>query len=89
MYDLMEPFRPICDAFLIKFYLQNNFTDIKEWAKYFAKEIIKFKIHNLKHGNMKLINFVDIFVEKVGNCFEQRNDNEYIKAKVDFNNLFK
>lgn len=73
VYDLMEPYRPFVDYCLYKFSKEfeqdYDFEDIKQWAKYFANCIKSYRI-NINKKSYKIIDSVDIYIEKITNAYE-------------------
>lgn len=79
VYDLMEPYRAFIDYYFYLFKKENNKEYEKEnyqcWFKFLSNCIknYRLKIDNISY---KLIDTVDIYIEKIANSFIEYNENK-------------
>lgn len=81
VYDLMEPYRPIVDYFVLKFaeVVDIHDTDpektIKLWAKFFGLSFVNVKL-NIDGYFVKMVNAVDRYVTSYVKAVLNRSDKE-------------
>ena len=72
VYDLMEVYRPFVDYYLYRFVKTNSESfveeDFKEWAKFVAESIKKYRIE-IGGISYKIVDSIDIFVEKIADAY--------------------
>ncbi len=76
LYDLLEPWRPVCDFLLLRFRLQNPRREISEWVKFVAQALLDFRITTGKGKSINLLNAADRYISSVADCFAYNNKTE-------------
>lgn len=76
LYDLLEPWRPVCDFLLLRFRTQNPRRPLEDWIKCVAQSLIDFRIGAKKGKSIHLLNAADRYVSSVADCFAYGNSTE-------------
>lgn len=87
VYDAMEPFRAFIDLILFKFSRENTYEfeeeDFKSWIKYLSENLRICRL-KYKEQSYKLMDFVDVYIESLANCYEKMNvENLYLPQITD------
>ena len=81
VYDLMEPFRAFIDFYLYKFKQtyggDYKRKDLKSWSRYCAFCIKNYRLQ-AKGKSYKIMDYIDIYIEEIVNCFIHYNENVFI-----------
>ena len=92
VYDLTEPFRAFIDLYLYYFSkdCQDEFEnkDIKEWSKYISKCLKDYRIV-YKDNSYKIIDLIDIYVEKIADSFNQFDETSAYMPDISEQYLYK
>jgi len=91
VYDLMEPFRPFVDYYLYKFAEENedayNREDFKEWIKYLSNCIKNYRL-KIDDTSYKILDYVDIYIEKIVDSFLRSDCSNIILPKIEKQYLY-
>lgn len=78
VYDLMEPYRAFADYYLYTF----KGDDYKAWFKYFADCLKNYRI-KINGISYKIIDSVDIYVEKIADAYLKFDDGKIFLPDID------
>lgn len=69
LYDLIEPLRPICDYLVLKYHLETEDKNIKQWAKYIASALLDYRVKFNTEKSVKLLYAIDIYTSSIAQSF--------------------